>query len=503
MTRPINLYIQSRIESDLPFNRVASHRSQKNKRSRIKSHEIASLRLLVDRLVALGVTVKELDGFFYGYSIPQIGKEFDLLKINEKACLSIELKSRAVSKRKILEQLKKNEYYLGHLAKKTSFFTVVTDSMTVYKLDESGRLIQISVDKLALAVKSFCGEYIDGIDDLFKVSAFLVSPLSTPEKFLKGEYFLTTAQQQKKREMIRRINKSEGATFLSITGRSGTGKTLLLYDMAKELSKRANTLIIHGAVLDEKTKGLDLFGKALKLVDIDDVTSDNRLIEGYKCVFVDESHRISPDILMLIINRIKASGGLGVFSSDTEQAVTKTERGYKADEIISRLCGSCVFNLSERIRTNKALSAFITSLKDLKKRAPKDVDFNEVSLCFANTDGESKKIIDYYESEGYVFIDYSEDDERPLKNRPVDARFVVGMEFEKVVMLMDDRFYYDGEGVLNGVPTPSSDYLYPNLFYQGITRVRQRLAIVVLKNQRLFSKITSIVDRTGEKRKNG
>jgi len=61
---------------------------------------------------------------------------------------------------------------------------------------------------------------------------------------------------------------------------------------------------------------------------------------------------------------------------------------------------------------------------------------------------------------------------------------------------MDDSFYYDEHGILQGVPHPNPDYLYPNLFYQGVTRVREKLAIVVVKNSELFTHITSIVSPT-------
>ena len=54
-----------------------------------------------------------LDNFIYGFSIPQISKEFDLLKIYENGpVINIELKSRMIDEKKIEYQLKKNQYYL-------------------------------------------------------------------------------------------------------------------------------------------------------------------------------------------------------------------------------------------------------------------------------------------------------------------------------------------------------------------------------------------------------
>ena len=106
MTKPINIYLQSRIYDELPFNRVERHSSGKAEIARTKEHEINSLRIVVDKLRATGVSLEMLNGFFYGYHIPQIGKEFDLLKFTETASLNIELKSQAVPQDQILSQLK-------------------------------------------------------------------------------------------------------------------------------------------------------------------------------------------------------------------------------------------------------------------------------------------------------------------------------------------------------------------------------------------------------------
>lgn len=75
-------------------------------------HEICSLRQLVDALLNFGISISSLDGFFLNYQIPQIGKEFDLLKFTEASCLNIEIKSRSVPVEDILNQLRKNKHYL-------------------------------------------------------------------------------------------------------------------------------------------------------------------------------------------------------------------------------------------------------------------------------------------------------------------------------------------------------------------------------------------------------
>ena len=60
-------------------------------------------------------------------------------------------------------------------------------------------------------------------------------------------------------------------------------------------------------------------------------------------------------------------------------------------------------------------------------------------------------------------------------------------------MIYLKSFYYTEEGKLEGVPRPDPDVLYPNLFYQGITRVQEKLALIVLNNEPLFDQISAIL----------
>jgi hypothetical protein len=61
-------------------------------------------------------------------------------------------------------------------------------------------------------------------------------------------------------------------------------------------------------------------------------------------------------------------------------------------------------------------------------------------------------------------------------------------------MLIDSSFYYDENGYLKGVPEPDPDYIYPNLFYQGITRVREKLALIILDAPVLLRNILGIIN---------
>ncbi len=490
MTKPINIYLQSRISEENAFNIIKSHSSNKREKSKIKKHEILSLSRFVDGLIEHGVTIDMMDGFFYGYEILQIGKEFDLLKISATHCLNIEFKSQQVSEKQILNQLVRNHYYLKHLGKEILSYTVVTDNLTCYKLCDNFQLQEIDFIELANAVKSVCFDKTIEIDKLFKARNFLVSPLVNPEKFVNGEYFLTQAQEQIKKKILSSIINKKVTRYYGIVGHSGTGKTLLLYDLAKTFAKRLKVVILccgRGAKVQER-----LFDKIknLKIFDVNAIDEKKSELESVDILLIDEAQRISIKHFDALCNMVDRNN-LGIlFSLDPTQVLSKTEL---ENDVLSKINAlnpveTCV--LSDRIRMNRELYLFTTAVMDLKKKARGKVAFTAVSLCYANDAFEAKQIVDYFNGKNYVFINYSNSYNT---FGGYDIHQVIGQDFDKVVMLMDDTFYYDEKGTLQAHQNANSEYIYNQLFYQGITRAKEKLALVVVDNKNLFDKISQIL----------
>ena len=501
-TRTINIYSLSRIHEEIPFNIVEKHSSQKRYIQRTKVHEIESLRRFVDALITSGVSLDECEGFFYSFHIPYIGKEFDLLKITDKHCLNIELKSISVTQSQILEQLIKNRYYLSHLERKLALYTVVTDSMSCYKLSLNDELVEVELAELVSVIKQFKSRYSENIDSLFRVSAYLVSPLNTPFRFIQGQYFLTQAQEQVKKSVLIGVDRAFSGAFFHITGKPGTGKTLLLYDIAKTLSKNGKTVLIHCGsltrgqyIIRSKIHNLDIIpAKQLKERDFS--------LSDYAYILVDESQRIFVKQFNAICNSVNNNDQICIFSSDPEQVFSKTEI---RNDIVSKIAALSLagdYTLSERIRTNRDIQSFIMCMKDLNHIPKEPMDYSSVDLNYANTTGEAQSLVEYYRRRGYVFINYSKPYYKPSPfaefSEDFDTYKVIGQEYDKVVMLLDSSFYYDDDGKLQGITHSSTGYLYPNLFYQGVTRVRERLALIVVNAPDLFAKVVSIVSPVEE-----
>lgn len=61
----------------------------------IKNEEIKDLKKLVELLHNLTSDIGIFDKFYVGYKIPQIGKEFDLLRFGNECVINVELKQRS------------------------------------------------------------------------------------------------------------------------------------------------------------------------------------------------------------------------------------------------------------------------------------------------------------------------------------------------------------------------------------------------------------------------
>ena len=150
MQRPLDLYALFRLKDTKLVGELNNIMSGKS--SSVKKHEIESLRGMANALSTAGAGAKELDGYYFSYIIPRIGKEFDVLRISESYVLNIELKFVNVGTKEITEQIIRNEYYLRALGKEIFICTYVCSEDRFYTVGANGELTVISSDAVMEAV---------------------------------------------------------------------------------------------------------------------------------------------------------------------------------------------------------------------------------------------------------------------------------------------------------------------------------------------------------------
>ena len=109
-------------------------------------------------------------------------------------------------------------------------------------------------------------------------------------------------------------------------------------------------------------------------------------------------------------------------------------------------------------------------------------------------------LIRYYEKEGYMFIwdksmlsvpDMNDDFPGESLTR-IESQAVTGKEFDKVVMLLDDTFYYDEKRYLRNRDSGENAARIMNLFH-GLSRAKHSIALVIEDNIDLMSTIYSVL----------
>ena len=124
---------------------------------------------------------------------------------------------------------------------------------------------------------------------------YLFSPVTEPERFLNKEYFLTSQQKDIERRILDKIRKVKYGYFW-FSGLPGTGKTLLLYDIAMKLSVHQKVCMIHCGETGKEWK--ILHDRLLRIAFL----SDSQLeecpdLKEYSAILVDEAHLLSVEEL--------------------------------------------------------------------------------------------------------------------------------------------------------------------------------------------------------------
>ena len=331
------------------------------------------------------------------------------------------------------------------------------------------------------------------IELLFRPRDYLISPLNTPEKFLEGNYYLTVQQEEIKKEII--AGTEESGSIWGIKGSAGTGKTLLLYDLAKSLCNKAKVCVIHCGMLSDGHKYINTHMDNMSVIDAKSLSKD--ILQNYSIVCVDETQRLYKSDLDLILGAFNAGTiETCIFSYDYAQVLSKAEYNRNNPKRLNEIEGFQERKLTDRIRTNKEIFSFIRNMLDLGDKPRVEMAYNNVDILYANDIKEADTIGGFYKKRGYTFITFtpskyvSNSIDHYLEN--INSHQVIGQEFDNVIVVLDNNFRYSDDGILQGREHPNPDYLFPRLFYQNISRAREKLCIIVLGNLDLFTKLLGI-----------
>jgi len=460
----------------------------------VKDAEINDLKSLITILNDRKGIKSIFSQFYVGYKIPQISKEFDLLRFGENSIINIELKNSSTEE-KILKQLKRNKYYLSFLNKKIYNFTFVENLKKLYRLKDD-ELEEVAFIKLAKLLYKQKVSNINDIDKLFNPSDYLVSPFNSTEKFIKNKYFLTHQQESVKVKIIDVLKDNTKANFFAVIGGAGTGKTLLTYDIAKEIIKNVKkVLVIHCGYLND---GQSILNSKYNWKIIEIKHYKNYKLSDYDLIIVDEAQRIYSNQLEDIVKKIQASNGNCIFSYDKMQILSTWEEKNKIDNQINKIPLIKSYKLSEKIRTNKEIASFIKMLFN-KKRNKLELSKNNIEISYFNNDVDAKDFLETLSSQNWEVLRFTpsqynnEKHEKSALPTSETSHQVIGQEFDNVGVIVDQCFFYNEDGKLQY--KCKSYYYAVKMLFQNITRTRKKVHVVIINNPEILTRCLSILTK--------
>ena len=505
---------------------------------RLREWELDSMRALVKQLELHMQKVSALR-FFYSFQIPRLGKEFDLIQIKDEHIVNIELKSGAVSDEMIKKQLIQNRYYLSVLTRPIYSYTYISSENRLVRLTNHDHIVEADWESLCDILGRDSRDYQGDIEELFKAEYYLISPLTDPVKFLNKEYFLTSQQRDIRRQILRKIRAEHSGYFL-FTGLPGTGKTLLLYDIAMGLSDRRKVCMIHCSeagkkweILHERLHRIDFLsdsrlgevgerdrevfkaescgGEETEKAGIDNGDfGDDRveimigmkdLFAEYSAVLVDEAHLLSVEKLRFIL---RCAGDRPViFSSDSEDMISPYELDRGNLHVIEGLQGIQIFRLTNRIRTNAELSSFIQNIIHIPA-GRRLKEYPHIEVVYANDDGEAANLLDDYRAREYW---YKADGGNSYGSRNADNNLngddrnvEPSGGVDSLIVVMDDHYYYDEEGYLRSLEVKDNlDVFNVRSLFHYLNQAKERLAIVVKGNPDVYAGLMNVLQGKREK----
>lgn len=496
--KPINIYALTRLNDPELISKVERQMSGRGRNIKIREWETEGLRLFSERLQPVCSDACSLT-FYYSYTMQKLGKEFDLLRIADDQIVNIELKSDNVSNEAIRSQLIRNRYYLSALGKPVYYYTYISGQDRLVRLSNSGRLVDTTFEELGVLLDNQAEIYTGDIEELFKEDKYLISPITDPGRFLRQEYFLTFQQRDIKKQIMKNI--SDGHFLQGFTGLPGTGKTILLYDMAMTMSRKNPVCLFHFGShrselqqLDERLKRIDFYYCDKNTVP--DVAKD------YAAIFIDEGHGMGQKAF----DTISAYAGKWnvpiIISYDDALCVSERERLGMGAAVFEKRDDFKCFKLTNKIRMNNELSTFLRTFLSASKVYKRD--YPNVSVSYGADITEAMNLIRFYEKEGYMFIwdrrlgidvDSMESFPGEALTR-IESESVTGKEFDKVLMLLDDSFYYDEDRFLRNKEsdTASETFRIMNLFH-GLSRAKKKIALVIMGNTKLMEQVYHILQK--------
>lgn len=473
----------------------------------IKYRELETFKSLYEK-ISSKLNSEQKEAFYYGYKNSKaINQEFDLLRFTKDTTLNIELKSEYPNggKEKLEDTLRRQNHILLNCTENVINYTYVLSDEKLYRLvptdgcsNKDYKLVEVGFSSLILDITS---DYIKCNKlEMIKPEDLIISPYSEPEKFVKNSYYLN----QEQREVVDKILNSR-SVYHSVSGRAGTGKSLVLFDLAAEFIKQGKKVILVFCGKLENFRELSRIHN-FDIFDIKSISSDFSQLRKYDVVLFDEFQRVREEQYNILID---LDVELVVYSIDKIQTLHPSEKTLNIEDKLNQGIKITNYFLGDKIRQNNEMSWFIRKLLQPTDRESQPADYKKVTVkYFNNREGASDYIEYRYRHDQFIPIELTEystktTGRKQRKNFVINSKNihdVIGKEYNNVIVIFDEYIFYDKETAKLTSNYKESDdcrnYPYDEFscYFEALTRVRDKLEVVIINNPNLYKVVLEILN---------
>ena len=348
------------------------------------------------------------------------------------------------------------------------------------KLTNHDHIIEADWKQLCIALQKESTDYDGNIEDLFQAELYLISPVTEPARFLRKEYFLTSQQRDIERQILKKL-RAEHTGYFWFSGLPGTGKSLLLYDIAMKLSVRQRVCMVHCGEAGEEWK---ILHERLQRIDFlsNGQISETIDLTVYSAILIDEAHLLSVNELDILLKAIRNNQPV-IFSSDSESMISPEEMDGTVMKAMENLPGIQKFHLTDRIRTNAELSSFIQNIMHLPEKRGSRY-YPNIEVVYANDEMEAGNLLQDYARRGYTYQD------KITASASVNSAAL--RDTERMVTLLDERYYYDETGYLRTTEHKDGKMSDVRILFHQLNQAKERLAVIIKNNEAVYEEVLNL-----------
>lgn len=418
--------------------------------------------------------------FNVSYNVARLDKEFDLVKLGNDVLVNIELKLSNRDKKQCKENYKILKDYND--SQEILIFCYEKNENKIYLYNNEKNLLNETTF-------DFLNEKLSLIKfgKMLNINININSIYSNPDFYLEKRYDLSNSQSITKQKIINNNEKK----ITVVSGRAGTGKTLLALDLYDHYVQNNRVVYLTPFKLNDIVNK-----KLLEKVNMMTIKKLKENNEKYDIAICDEAQRISfgniETLNNLILEKIVLIGDINQ-NIDSEGAF---ESLYTDRE------NNTIFNINQVIRTDDTFDLFARKILGISHSGIKNKKYNRSKIEIVMLDSNAFKDI-----QEYVFLKPSDSlhfrDCRDECDNKICSKFktsslahgvphtVISLEYDKVLL-----YFCEGYKILSNKIVDVKKVCSGNLdkqLYSLITRTISKLKIVT-KDIEMFNFLNEKMD---------